>query len=67
MQGTDLIPQVIRHGRSISLVFGINIVTEGLAFGIKYHGYFLGGFVAYEFSQHVDDNKYSMGGLAVRA
>ena len=52
MDGFNLLTQFVRHGWAVGFVFRVDIVSEGLAFGVKYYGHRAAGVVCQEAAQH---------------
>ncbi len=67
MDRLDLLAQVFRHRRTRSLVLGIQVVAEGLAFGIEHAGNVGGRKVGAQAAQHIDHAVHGAGREAVRA
>jgi len=63
----DLSGEVFRHGGPVGFVFGVPVVAESLAFGIKYARAILCIDFAPQAPQHVDHPIQSAGGPAVGA
>ena len=66
MQGLDLFPQILRHGRSIGFVLRIYIISKGLALGIEYHTNEIGLFIIDKLAQHVQHDIDDMRRAAIR-
>ena len=62
----DLVAQVVRHGRAVGLVVGVQIVAEGLALGVEDDRNGAAGIVGGELAQHGDDAPHRPGRAAVR-
>ena len=65
VQGLDLLPQVVRHGRAVGLVLRVEVVTEGLARGVEDHRHQFRLVVLPQLAQHVDHAHQGAGGLAL--
>ncbi len=63
--GFDLGAQVVRHRRTVGLVVGIQIVTEGLAGGVDHEGHVLRALLQGG-AQHVDHAEQRAGGFTGR-
>ena len=59
----DLLPQIVRHGRAMGLVVGVEIVAEGLARGIEHHRHQFRLIILPQLAQHVDHAYQGAGGL----
>ena len=62
----DLLAQVVRHGRAVGLVVGVQVVAEGLALGVENDGNGAAGIVGGKLAQHGDDAPHRPGRAAVR-
>ena len=49
----DLAAQIVRHAGACCLVFGIDVVTEGLALGVEHHGHVAVGVLLAKAAHHV--------------
>ena len=63
VEGLDLLPQVVRHGRAMGLVVGVEIVAKGLARGVEDHRHQVRLVVLPQLAQHVDHAHQGAGGL----
>jgi hypothetical protein len=52
VQRSDLAAQIVRHGRAVRLVFGIEVVAKGLALRVEHAGDIIGRMVLSQFVQH---------------
>ncbi len=53
VDGGNLAAQIVRHAGPVGLVFGIDVVAEGLAFGIEHHGHVAVGILLAQAAHHV--------------
>ncbi|MNI65250.1 hypothetical protein D3C73_1207450 [compost metagenome] len=66
VDGFDLRRQVFRHGRTVRLVLGIQVVSEGLAAGIENTCGILCLMIRYKLAQHIDHAVQRPRGFALR-
>ena len=66
MQGLDLGPQLVRHGRAVSFILGVEVVAEGLALGVEDHGQVVRRMVLDDSLEHRGDPMHGPGRLAAR-
>ena len=64
MQWLNLCSQIVRHRRAGRLVFLIQIIAKGLAFGIEHHRHMGRRIGLDQVAQHVDDPEHRSGGFA---
>jgi len=66
VQGLDLIPQIIRHGWTVGLVFAVDLIAETAARGIKHHGNIFRLVFIHQPPQHIQHPNNGAGGLTPR-
>ena len=64
MDGCGLACEIVRHGRTISLVFLIEVMTESFTFGIEYTGSVGCGIIFFKTVQHIQKTVYGAGRFA---
>ena len=67
VDGLNLLPQILRHGGAVGLVFGIQRLAEGLALGVEDCGDGAAGKVLDELAQHSRHTLDGAGGATVRS
>ncbi len=65
MDGLHLRAQFVRHRRALGFVFGVDIVAERFAFGVKHAGDVIGWRGLAQFAQHVHKAVDGVGGRAI--
>ncbi len=63
----DLNAQIVRHGRTIRLVFRIEFVAEGATFRVEHDGNRTSRIILGESLQHSDDASHRAGGMTVHS
>ena len=63
MNRLDLAAQVVRHGRAIGFVVGIQVIAKSRAAGIKNTGGIVGGILRAQRSHHVNHDAHRAGFL----
>ena len=66
MDGLDLAAQIVGHGRARGFVLGVDVVTEGGAFGVEHTHRMVAGVFAAQALQHIDHAADRARGLAGR-
>ena len=66
MDRLDLRDQIVRHGGPIGLVFGVQVVPEGLTLGIEHARDVVGRHLLAQHAQHGDEPAQRSGRLARR-